>query len=156
MTQPTYRRRRKLIRDSFQLHLVGSFILLAALAMGLQFLVLGFRLVPAAAALDGPGGELAEQVPRMLIEIFVISMAVLIPLLFALVLRVTFRIAGPVYRFEQFLEAVNKGEETEPCKIREGDRLEELCSLINRATETARKQNAEGKPAEETRLRNAS
>ena len=43
------------------------------------------------------------------------------------------RIAGPVYRFQQHLGAVARGEDVGPCRIRTGDELHSLCETINAA-----------------------
>jgi hypothetical protein len=137
-----YRRRQKLIRGSFQLQFVTAFVAVAAMALLLQFLVLGFQLVRTATELDGPGGDLAEQVPSMLLQVFGVSMGLLMPLLFAVGIFLTFRVAGPIYRFERFLTEVVEGRETRECGIRKGDRLQSLCDLLNRATEEARARNA--------------
>ena len=50
----------------------------------------------------------------------------------------TFRIAGPVYRFEQFLSAVVRGERPRDFRLRKGDQLTELAALINDATRPLR------------------
>jgi len=59
-----------------------------------------------------------------------------IPLVFGILL--TFRLAGPIYRFEQYLRSVARGEQIGPCKIRKGDELQFLCDAINDATEPLR------------------
>ena len=52
---------------------------------------------------------------------------------------VTFRIAGPIYRFEQYLAGIAEGRQLGPCRIREGDELVELCARINEATAPLRR-----------------
>lgn len=136
------KRRSKLVRGSFQLRLAASFVGLAALALLLQFLVLAFRVSAEASQLEGPGGQLAEEVPLMLLQVFGFTVAVLLPVVFAVAALMTFRIVGPIHRFKLHLQAVAEGEETEPCRIRENDQLQDLCELINRATEPVRERNA--------------
>ena len=53
---------------------------------------------------------------------------------------VTFRVAGPVYRFEQHLGSLARGEDPGTCRIRKGDELQDLCASINAAVETLRGQ----------------
>lgn len=142
-----HRRRRKLVLPGLQLRLVGSFVGLAALGMLLQFLLLGQRLTAATAALEGPGGELGEELPGMLIDVLVYTCGVLVPLIFGFGIFLTFRVAGPIYRFEQYLNSVARGEQLGPCKLREGDHLQSLCDAINRATEPLRRRSLG--PAEE-------
>lgn len=47
----------------------------------------------------------------------------------------TFRFAGPLFRFEKHLREIAAGEHTRPCRIREGDQFESLCNAINGAVE---------------------
>ena len=69
-------------------------------------------------------------------------MLLLLPATFAVGLLVTHRLIGPIYRFEKYLAQVIAGETREPCRIRKGDELVELCDLINRATEPVRERQA--------------
>ena len=133
-----YRRRRKLIKPGIQLRLVLSFVGLSVMGLTLQFLLLGSRLTNAAAGLEGGGGDLAQEVPAMLLEIFGLSLAILVPVTFVFGILLTFRLAGPIFRFEQYLKTVAKGEQIGPCKIRRGDELQTLCDAINEATEPLR------------------
>jgi len=140
MQSKQYRRRQKLIKPGIQLRLVFSFVGLSVMGLTLQFLLLGSRLTNAAAGLDGGGGDLAAEVPRMLLEVFGLSFAIIVPVTFVFGILLTFRLAGPIYRFEQYLRSVAKGEQIGPCKIRKGDELQSLCDAINDATEPIRMQ----------------
>lgn len=143
MNKTPQRRRRKLIQPALQIRLVASFVGLAALAMGTQFLLMGYRLVEAATELDGAGGQLADQVPTILVEVFLVSLGLLLPVIFLFGIVMTFPIAGPIHRFEQYLRAVSRGEQLGPCKIRDGDQLQDLCDAINEATEPLRRRRDE-------------
>ena len=114
--------------------LVGKFFGLAVLGLLLQFLLLGRLLPPAVAEAQAAGGTAADALPGVLIQVLVTSAVILFPILFSFGVLFTFRIAGPIYRFERFLESLARGEESRPCKIREGDEFVELCELLNRAT----------------------
>ena len=138
MSKKGYPRRTKLINPRFQVKLIGSFVGLAGLALLMQFLLLGYRLTSQASLLDG-SGELAMQVPGLLLRVLVFSVLVLLPLIFAFGVLLTFRIAGPVYRFEEYLSSVARGEQVGPCRIRKGDELQSLCNAINAATESLRR-----------------
>lgn len=131
-------RKHKLVRGSFQVRLVSKFVGLAALALLLQFLVLGALLFRSVAGLEGEGGELHGELPGILLLVFGLSLGVLLPILFGFGVVLTFRIAGPLHRIERFLGAVADGTADEPCSIRGGDELQELCRLVNAATESAR------------------
>ena len=134
----TYKRRQKLPKPSLQLKMVGAFVGLAALAMMLQFLFLGSRLMTAVSGLDGAGGELAAGLPGLLLNVLLLSLGACLPIIFGLGILLTFRVAGPIYRFEKYLKSVADGEQSQPCRIRQGDQLQPLCDVINRVTEPLR------------------
>lgn len=131
-------RKQKLVRGSFQVRLVSKFVGLAALALLLQFLVLAALLFRTVAGLEGDGGELSGELPGILLLVFGLSLGVLLPILFGFGVVLTFRIAGPLHRIERFLSAVADGTASEPCSIRGDDELQDLCRLVNAATEAAR------------------
>lgn len=159
--QAPYRRRIKLIKPKLQLKLVGVFVGLSALGFLLQSLHVGLRLSELAASVPEGGNFLIAVMPELPIEILLVSFGMLLPLTIAVGILVTFRIAGPVYRFEKYLKAVIRGEEVGPCRIRKGDEFEELCELINQATVALREQHAaehkrsEGRAPEREELRKA-
>ena len=134
MPTTKHRRRIKLIKPKLQLSLVGKFFGLAVLGLLLQVLLIDRLLPPAMEETQAAGGTAAAALPGVLIQVLVTSTVILFPILFSFGVLFTFRIAGPVGRFEQYLEAVVRGEETRPCKIRKGDEFVELCELLNRAT----------------------
>lgn len=140
--QAPYRRRIKLIKPKLQLKLVGVFVGLSALGFLLQSLHVGLRLSELAANVPEGGTYLMAVMPELPLEILLVSFGMLLPLTIAVGILVTFRIAGPVYRFEKYLKAVIRGEEAGPCRIRQGDEFQELCELINQATASLRERQA--------------
>lgn len=138
----TERRRIKLIKPRLQLKLIGVFVALSGLGFLMQSLHVGLRLSELAANVPAGGPYLMAVLPELPIEILAVSFGMLLPLTIAVGVMVTFRIAGPVYRFEKYLRAVADGEEVRPCKLRDGDELLELCDLINEVTEPLRVKNA--------------
>lgn len=129
-----HQRRIKLIKPKLQLRLVGKFFGLAVLGLLLQFLLLGRLLPSAVAEAQAAGGTASDALPGVLIQVLLSSALILFPILLFFGVLFTFRIAGPIHRFERFLRAVVDGEQTLPCKIREGDEFYELCELLNSAT----------------------
>jgi hypothetical protein len=121
---------------------VGIFAGVSALGFLLQSLHVGLRLSELAASLPEGGSYLVAVMPELPIEILLVSFGMLLPLTIAVGILVTFRIAGPVYRFETFLKAVLRGEESGECRIRKGDEFQELCQLLNEATAAQRERNA--------------
>ncbi len=142
MPQPKkYRRRRKLIKPRLQLKLVCTFAGISMLAFLLQYLLLAKELAHFANRLPSGGEELMAGAPEMLSQVLITSFGVLLPVIFTVGIFVTFRIAGPVYRFEQYLGQIQSGEAQTPCRLRKGDELTELCEVINAATKPLREAN---------------
>ena len=144
--QVPYRRRIKLIKPKLQMKLVGVFVGLSALGFLLQALHVGLRRSELAASVPEGGTYLMAVMPELPLEILLVSFGMLLPLTIAVGILVTFRIAGPVYRFEKYLKSVIQGEEVGPCRIRKGDEFQELCELINQVTAAMREQQ-DAKPA---------
>lgn len=130
----TLPRTKKLIQPRLQLRLIGSFTGLATLAMLLQFLFLGGQMMKAVGRLDDGGGVLADAIPSLMMSVLLVSVSIFVPIVLVLGLIQTNKIAGPAHRFEAYLRAVVRGEETEPCRIRTGDEFQSLCDAINDAT----------------------
>ena len=72
--------------------------------------------------------------------------SVLLPLMLVVGVLVTHRVAGPIYRFEQHLGAIARGEDPGVCRIRKTDELHDLCRIINEAVD-AMKTQADGSEA---------
>ena len=135
-----YRRRKKLIQPGLQLKLTGAFFAISALSFLLQYLLLANDLVSTANQLPDGGHQLIAMLPGSLLRTVILSFCFLMPVTLLGGVLVTFRIAGPVYRFQVFLRDVRDGKQVEPCRIRKGDELQGLCVLINEATEPVRRQ----------------
>ncbi|MEM7309303.1 MAG: hypothetical protein AAF682_21645 [Planctomycetota bacterium] len=143
MEQQRHKRRIKIIKPRLQLKLVGIFVGLATLSVLLQSILLARRLTQLSAEAPAGGDYLVDALPSIVLEILVFTFGLIIPLIFAVGVLITHRIAGPIYRFEQHLMGIVKGEKVRPCKIRDGDELQELCQIINMATETLSKRGAD-------------
>jgi signal transduction histidine kinase len=77
---------------------------------------------------------LMDAIPEVLIQSLLLTFCVVLPLIFLVGVLLTFRIAGPVYRFETYLSQILRGENPGECRLRKGDELNELCGLINQVT----------------------
>ncbi len=156
MESPRLKRRITLIQPRLQLRLVGTFAGMCALGLLAQSLVLGAQLTSVARELPSGGVRLGQALPGILVQGLALSFALLVPALLVIGIRATFRIAGPLYRFEQHLQAVARGEWPEPCPIREADDLQDFCKSLNAALESARAQGeAAGRRDEGTKRRAA-
>jgi hypothetical protein len=137
-----YKRRIKLIQPRLQLKLTGWFLSVTLIGMLLQYMLLGYFLTQLAMQLPGQGGYVVAQADRMLLQSLGLSFVLVLPLTLAVGILVTFKVAGPVYRFEKHLDSVARGEDVGPCRIRKGDELQELCRRINAAVDALRARTA--------------
>lgn len=145
------RRKIKLIKPRFQLKLIGVFVGLSALGFLLQAMHVALRLSQLSGAMPEGGEHVMAVMPSLPIEILLFSFGMLLPLTTAIGIFVTHRIAGPIYRFEQYLSEVARGERKGPCRIRDGDDFTELCEIINQAVDAMHeRRDAETSPPEET------
>lgn len=135
--KPQFKRRTQLIRPSLQMRLIGSFGAICGLALLTQALVLGALLNRVAATLPSDAPVLARSIPTLLLSAVGLSVALVLPALLLIGVRVTFRVAGPLYRMERHLAAVARGERPGPCSIRRTDHLQEFCLTMNAALAAA-------------------
>ncbi|TDJ66240.1 MAG: hypothetical protein E2O39_16830 [Planctomycetota bacterium] len=129
-----YKRKIKLIKPRFQLKLTMVFVGFSALSLLLQFVLFTSSLTEAALVLPQDGAILMEQTSALLMKVILTSCLLFLPLIFMVGILTTFKIAGPLYHFEQFLNAVHRGEKPADCKLRSGDDLHDFCDLLNRVT----------------------
>ena len=127
-------RRKKLIKPALQLKIVLTLLGTAVLCILIQTIMLSRSLSAVPDLSDEAHAELMSHVPGILLGNLALTLSILIPLVLVIGTLVTFRIAGPVYRFEEFLTSLVAGTQSEPCRLRERDELHELCTLINAAT----------------------
>jgi hypothetical protein len=139
MEKPTFHKRRiRLIKPRLQLRLIGAFAGLCALALLVHTLMVGALLMSVAGKLPQAGMHLANALPAALGEALFWSFFLLLPSLLLIGVHLTFKIAGPLFRFERHLGEVVRGEEPGPCRLRKTDDLQELCALLNQALESER------------------
>ena len=127
------KRKRILVRHDLQTKVVALFLTFACVGVLLQATIVAVAMMRAARSLGPQAAVMFEQLPTILVTSIVIDLVVLVPVMIAGGLFLTFRVAGPVERFETYLRAVARGEETGPCQIRERDELHGLCDAINDA-----------------------
>jgi hypothetical protein len=143
-------RRDRLVRPRLQLRMILAFLAVAALALLLQFTLFTSVLSTAAAELPQDGAILLERTSGLTILTLFLSFAVLLPLCLFVGILVTFRVVGPLYRFEKHLETVAEGGDPGPCRIRAGDELQDFCAKLNAALDRVRARGGLGYPTRET------
>ena len=132
------KRKKKLIIPSVQVRLTATLVGIATVGMLLQFLFLGARLTSFLSETEG-GAELAQELPGLLVSVFLVSLLALLPVMTMLGVAVSFRFAGPLHRFHEYLQGVARGDQLGPCRLREGDQLQHICDAINEVTEPLRR-----------------
>ncbi len=135
----SFKRKKKLINSKLQLHIVAIFASLACLSALFQVLILNRSILVLAERTGESASRIASELPSVLFGNLILTLAVLMPLMLVVGVLVTHRIAGPVYRFEQHMKAIARGENPGVCRIRKGDELQELCVAINQAMATMEK-----------------
>jgi hypothetical protein len=139
-SRPGFFRRKRLIKPALQWKLIGTFAALQAMTLLAQELVLRWQLARHGI---GPGIAIPADVVYWLVgQTQLLAFLIGLPLTVGVGARVTFRFAGPIYRFEQHFAAIARGEEVGPCRIRAGDDLQLLCTRIDAAVEALRARRA--------------
>lgn len=127
-------RKKRLINPSMQLRLVAIFLCTAALAVQAEAILITYTLTRLAERMPTDGSLLLSELPEFVRTNLLLTFAILAPMALGVGIVATFRIAGPLYRFEQFLLNMKEGKQIEPCTIRKGDELQDLCNLLNDVT----------------------
>ena len=134
----TYKRKRKLIKPALQLKMALVFLSTAGMAAVIQAIALTWSLGRLSERTGGTSSVVLDEIGGIITFNLLVTLAALVPIFLVVGVLVTFRIAGPVYRFETFLGQVARGEISSACRIRKGDEFVELCDRINEATEPLR------------------
>ena len=137
-TKTKYRRKKKLIKPGLQLKSTFVFLATGCVGVLVQTIVLFSTLTSVANEVPNDGLYVMSVIPRMLTTCLLVTFALLVPLTIAVGILTTFKVAGPIYRMEQFMKQVIAGEKPGDCRLRDGDELHDFCALLNQATAPAR------------------
>ena len=139
-----FHRKRQLVKSRLQLKLILSLMGVACLATLFQIILVNRALSELGAQLPREGDLLLGAIPGIIRSSVMLTMAFLVPFMMGVGLVLTHRIAGPIYRFEQYLADVAAGKHKGACKIRQGDELQDLCDAINDAVSALESRNSDG------------
>ncbi len=134
MTQ--FKRRKKLIKPRLQLQLSLAFVGLSVLGLSRQALLFMEKISELSLLLPNDGLLLMSELSATLTQITLISALLFLPLTLVVGILMTFRLAGPAYRMEMHLRSIREGKYEGPCRIRKGDKFEELCDEMNATIES--------------------
>ncbi|MDJ0521974.1 MAG: hypothetical protein QNJ90_07850 [Planctomycetota bacterium] len=134
MPQQKYKRKKKLIQPKFQLKIAFACLGIAVMSA----LVLTVMINQVVLDFSDKGwidsAKVEAEWMGVVMTKLLIALAVLTPMTLALGVILMHRVAGPIYRFRQFMRSVGRGEHPQECRLRKGDELTDLCDLLNRFT----------------------
>ena len=142
------RRRSRLIDARLQGRFILCFAVVASLSVLVHGIFVNLFLGTLADDLPNDAALMTSQLSTLLLLGVGITLLVVVPIAIGFGILATFRVAGPLYRFKQYLGVVAEGEDPGPCRIRQGDELQDLCNVLNRALDRLRVHSAAEAPAE--------
>jgi len=137
------RRLLRLVQPRIQVRLMMAFGGVAATGLLLQYLLFTLVLTRAAEGLPRDGLLLLDQLGEVLLVILVGSFLVLLPVVGLVGILATRRWAGPLFRFERFLNELAEGKRPGDIRLRDGDELTSFADLLNRVTAPLRRAPAD-------------
>ena len=135
-----FRRRNYFIKKKFQVNFTVKFLIIILIE---AFLAAGLFLYMSKGTLTTGylGSELRIArtydffLPMLLLSnLIIVGISAVIGI--AVLIFLSHRLAGPLYRFENILDAIKKGDLTQRFKLRENDQFVELANSINEHTDT--------------------
>jgi methyl-accepting chemotaxis protein len=128
-----YKRKRKLIRHDLQLKVVFITLFVASLVLLLHFQLSLAALWGLSSAVTTTSSvtEVCDQMREALIDEFIVSIAMAIPLAAAVGILYSFKFCGPIYKFKKYFTELRGGNWNERCHLRKGDDLQDVCEAIN-------------------------
>ena len=132
-------RKQRLIKTRLQMKVILTFVGLAIVATVFQVVLINKSMTAIAQRMPQEGDLLLTELPSVIRSTALMGIAFLVPFMIGVGLVLTNRIAGPIYRFEQYLGQVATGQHEGPVTIRKGDELQELAERINTAVRALEK-----------------
>ena len=140
MSRPIFRRRNYFISRDFQVRFTIKFLIVivieAILAIGLFLYLSRGTLTTGFIGSDFRIARTSEFfLPTLLVSnLIIIGITAIIGI--AVLIYMSHRIAGPLYRFEKILTDIGRGDLTQRFKLRDKDQLSELSESITELTTT--------------------
>lgn len=130
------RRRRKLVRTDLQLKVVAITLFVASFCLLVNFQLVVASLWGLHSSLVNASnyGQFLDAVRRLVIQKFLVSLAIAVPLSATIGILYSFTFSGPIYKFKKYFSELADGAPwDESCTLRKGDQLVDLCDAFNRA-----------------------
>lgn len=140
MNRPSFRRRNYFIKKKFQVNFTVKFLIIILIE---AFLAAGLFLYLSKGTLTTGylGSELRIArtydffLPMLLLSnLIIVGISAVIGI--GVLIFLSHRLAGPLYRFENILDTIKKGDLTQRFKLREKDEFVDLANSINEHTDT--------------------
>lgn len=140
MNRPSFRRRNYFIKKKFQVNFTVKFLIIILIE---AFLAAGLFLYLSKGTLTTGylGSELRIArtydffLPMLLLSnLIIVGISAVIGI--GVLIFLSHRLAGPLYRFENILNTIKKGDLTQRFKLREKDEFVDLANSINEHTDT--------------------
>ena len=142
----SFRRRRNLIDPRLQLKVGALFVI----SLGTVLVLFGALMYQGVMGLFEDSiidmADLSNHIMSITMSRLLIAVGLGATLTMALAIVVTHRAAGPIYRMEKFLTAIQNGENPEAVHLRKDDAFQDFCALLNEVTKPLRS----GDPATES------
>ena len=129
------RRSKKLVQPKIQIAVIGSFLAAATVCLLTQAVAVNLMIRGAAKDLPNDAHLFFAEWPSLLILSLLGTLAVLVPLMVAIGLRVTHRLVGPLARIENALRDYADGRPAGSVRVRKDDYLFELACQLERVLE---------------------
>jgi len=146
MAHRSHKRKRKLIQPRFQMKIAFACLGIAVVATLVLTVLLNQVVLDFADKGWIDAARVEQEWVGVLLTKLLIALAVLTPMTLALGVILMHRVAGPLYRFRQFMAAVARGEHPHECKLRKNDELTDFCELLNRFTAPIRDGTVDHRP----------
>ncbi|UCH12851.1 MAG: hypothetical protein JSW18_02635 [Candidatus Omnitrophota bacterium] len=137
---PEHKRRRYIVKRLFQLKYIGIILLFILLTIFLAGAITYYTIFPYLSeklANVYPQSRLISILAVSNLRLFYASLA-LIPIAVWIGIALSHKIAGPLYRLENILLDMARGNMAEDIRLRKGDELKSLADAINKVTASLR------------------
>ena len=135
--KPVFRRKRYIVKKGLQFRYIGvmfALVVLVSIVTGYTVFATGWTLLGERLANVYPQGRLVEVFHETNLAL-IKNLLFISPLIFALGLLFSHKIAGPVYRIEKTIHEIVRGNLGSRIRLRKGDELRDLADTINTMTE---------------------
>lgn len=123
------------------MQLCGVAVLALLVGSVLQMLILMSVLSEVPALAGENATVVGESLREAHVEALLLSLGIGVPLAAVVTVLATFRYAGPLHRFDLYLQALERGEDPGRLVLRRGDELQDIAGRLDSVTAPLRERN---------------